>query len=137
MKVEVEEDVCLMHPMKVKFIPLAQENQNSETITESDKLLFNPCEDEQNQQWVMNTLLKQEADATQDETTDQGANRYTQDYQQLSCANCFTPIAFSPTHDQVDKSLEEMQQKFKATHAIKSIQGIATENVVLDQSKLI
>ena len=30
-----------------------------EEITESDKLLFNPCEDELNQQWVFDTLLKQ------------------------------------------------------------------------------
>ena len=52
--------VCLLQPMKVKFSAQAEESIRDKPveISESDKLLFNPCEDEQNQQWVMKTLLK-------------------------------------------------------------------------------
>ena len=33
-------------------------------ISESDKLLFNPCEDEINQQWVFDLLLKSKHETT-------------------------------------------------------------------------
>ena len=89
----------------------------------------------------MSTLLKQSDEPIDDETADAKADRYSQDYQQLSCANCFTPIAFSPSQEDAgkakDKELEEVKQKFKATHTIKSSKGMVTENIVLDQSKLI
>ena len=89
----------------------------------------------------MSTLLKQSDEPIDDETADAKADRYSQDYQQLSCANCFTPIAFSPSQEDAgkakDKELEEVKQKFKATHAIKFANGMVSENIVLDQSKLI
>ena len=38
-----------MHPMKVKFAAQILEEADTAQAPESDKLLFNPCEDEQNQ----------------------------------------------------------------------------------------
>ena len=89
----------------------------------------------------MSTLLKQEEDSVCNDTAETRAERYNQDYQQLSCANCFTPIAFSPTHEKsgtaADPGLEAAKQKFKATHAIRSADGMVSENIEIDQSKLI
>ena len=55
--------VSVLKPMKVRFDPRPtdQPSADGETrekmISESDKLLFNPCEDELNQQWVYDQLL--------------------------------------------------------------------------------
>ena len=47
--------------MKVKFSPalpvVGQDGEKANEPSESDKLLFNPCEDELNKQWVYDMLL--------------------------------------------------------------------------------
>ena len=73
---------------------------NETEVSESDSLLFNPCEDEQNQIWVMKTLL---------------ASHEDKEYQQLSCASCFTPLAFMQSAETA--LVKTLKQKFKANYA--------------------
>ena len=41
----------------ILFAGMISEAEEEAALTESDQLLFNPCEDELNQQWVFDILL--------------------------------------------------------------------------------
>ena len=67
----------LMTPTQMTFSATAEAGQQLEP-TESDSLLFNPCEDELNQMWVQKMLLNDKSD------------------ENFSCAKCFTAVSFGP-----------------------------------------
>ena len=120
-----------------------------EGVTESDRLLFNPCEDELNQQWVFDTLIKNKGENQSDNENSADSSDVTaqinrvmeraEQHQQLSCANCFTPLAFTLENNQgVEKErVARLKERFKSKYVVKASNGVQTENVLLDQSKVI
>lgn len=69
------------------------------------------------------------------------------EHQQLSCANCFTPVAFTNTaivqgggagaSGKESARVRKFKSKFDSKYAIGVNQGVQTENVLLDQAKIL
>ena len=90
--------------MRVKFEPADDQTaEKHQGISESDQLLFNPCEDEQNQQWVVKTLLKHSNDQSSSSNTES---------QQLSCASCFTQLGLLSEPTDPNEKVKATKMKF-------------------------